>query len=215
VGDTSRRNVANLLTTSSDKKNDALKYGKEQKAQTSREEKMDVTALMDLLDKNKSNRSVDDQNSDSAAIPLKREGRSKKGFAQVQNCLSDSDVHTPDNVNDPLFAPNPLQHITVSSIILLTALTFLGLVWMVDNKADDWFIDVSHKINLPSHELGRITPASGSSAMGQRIAHDKILAEKSQAQMSTSTSTPLIISVDSNELLQLLSKKSAGTNLKE
>lgn len=176
---------------------------------------MDVTALMDLLDKNKSNKSVEAAKTTPRISPAKKEENEEKGFINVQCSLSESEVHTPDNINEPLFAPNPMRYITIGITIFLTAMVFLGLVWMVDNKADDWFINVSNDINPSSGDMDRISPSAGGTSIEGRIIHDKRIAEEAHQQVKDGQSKPLIIPVDSNELLRLLSKKSTATKAEE
>jgi hypothetical protein len=197
VGSKPQNNIASLPFKGLEADKIATDTAKKAKS----EDKMDVTALMELLDKNRKN-----QSADVAANSRPQSSTKKPTFAQISTNITNSGVHTPDNANEPLFSQHPLRHTVIVLVIIATILGFIGMLYVVDNKADDWFINASGT-PTKNNDLGELTPAAGGTILEERIFNDRILAENPVATNSKpKRETPTFAPVDDQELLRLLSK---------
>ncbi len=174
---------------------------------------MDVTALMNLLDNNLNNKTNSSKSENIAAQkPKKKEVPKKIDFSDIRETLEISETKVADNINEPIFSPNPMKYFSMAAIVVTTICLFFGMLYVVDNKADEWFIKASGQKDGKNE--GLLSSAATNKTMAKRLANDKKLAENTKnvnggdfGKISPSSGGEMDYS-DKVELLRLLSKKS-------
>lgn len=103
-------------------------------------DQMDVTALMDLLDKNKKNKptqSVIDLNEKRAGLIIKPP--SPKVERRINARIADT--NTSNRMPHPVTKTSSNNHISLLAVIALLVVIFAGLLYIVDKQASTWVAD--------------------------------------------------------------------------